>query len=123
MHYRISRDFIHPEEDRGYFRQNVFRKCELWGAIDDGCLVGIIAFRKDWIDQLYVLPSSQRRGIGTDLLEIARNAFPSLYAWTFQRNDIARSFYESKGFVKIKETNGAENAEKEPDILYFWSRR
>jgi putative acetyltransferase len=44
-------------------------------------------------------------------------------AWTFQKNTVARNFYESKGFVKIKETDGADNAEKEPDILYFWSRK
>ncbi|HTD14165.1 MAG TPA: GNAT family N-acetyltransferase, partial [Chthoniobacterales bacterium] len=74
-------------------------------------------------DQLYVLPSAQRHGIGTALLDIARGAFSSLNVWTFQRNTAARNFYESRGFVKIKETDGADNAEKEPDILYFWSRR
>lgn len=112
-----------PEEDQHYFRQHVFQICEVWGGFDESVLAGIIAFRKDWIDQLYVLPGSQRRGIGTALLEIARDAFPSLSAWTFQRNTVARNFYESRGFVKIKETDGADNAEKEPDILYFWSRR
>jgi putative acetyltransferase len=61
-------------------------------------------------------------GIGTALLDIARGAFSSLNAWTFQRNSAARNFYESRGFVKTKETDGAANAEKEPDILYFWSR-
>ena len=48
--------------------------------------------------------------------------FSSLNAWTFQRNTAARNFYESRGFAKIRETDGADNAEKEPDILYFWSR-
>ena len=42
-----------PEEDRRYFREQVFRMCEVWGAFDEGTLVGIIAFREDWIDQLY----------------------------------------------------------------------
>jgi len=112
-----------PEEDRWYFRERVFPVCEIWGALDDGTLIGIIAFRQDWIDQLYVLPSAQRHGIGTALLDIARGAFSSLNVWTFQRNTAARNFYESRGFVKIKETDGADNAEKEPDILYFWSRR
>jgi putative acetyltransferase len=111
-----------PEEDRSYFRERVFPTCEIWGGFDETTLVGIIAFRQDWIDQLYVLPGIQRRGIGTALLGIARDAFPSLNAWTFQRNTVARNFYESRGFVKIKETDGSDNAEKEPDILYFWSR-
>ena len=111
-----------PEEDRLYFRERVFAACEIWGGFDETTLVGIIAFRRDWIDQLYVLPGIQRRGIGTALLGIARDAFPSLNAWTFQRNTVARNFYKSRGFMKIKETDGSDNAEKEPDILYFWSR-
>jgi GNAT superfamily N-acetyltransferase len=112
-----------PEEDRRYFREIVFQTCEVWGAFDESCLIGIIAFREDWIDQLYVLPGVQRRGIGTGLLAIARSAFSELYAWTFQRNTIARNFYESRGFTKIKETDGADNEEREPDALYFWSRK
>jgi len=112
-----------PEEDRWYFRERVFPMCEIWGTLDDVTLIGFVAFRQDWIDQLYVLPSAQRHGIGTAHLDIARGAFSSLNVWTFQRNTAARNFYESRGFVKIKETDGADNAEKEPDILYFWSRR
>jgi putative acetyltransferase len=118
----ILRGLHTPEEDRRYFREHVFPICEVWGAFDEGTLIGIIAFRKDWIDQLYVLPGCQRSGAGTALLEIARSAFPVLYAWTFQRNAVARNFYESRGFVKVKETDGADNAEKEPDVLYLWSR-
>jgi GNAT superfamily N-acetyltransferase len=110
-----------PEEDREYFRERVFRACEVWGAFEEQTLVGIIAFRRDWIDQLYVLPGAQRAGIGTALLEIARSRYSSLHVWTFQRNTGARNFYESRKFVRIKETDGSGNAEKEPDILYFWS--
>jgi GNAT superfamily N-acetyltransferase len=111
-----------PDEDRWYFREIVFQTCEIWGAFDESSLVGIIAFRKDWIDQLYVAPGVQRRGVGTVLLNIARSALSELYAWTFQRNRVARNFYEARGFTKIKETDGAENEEREPDVLYLWSR-
>jgi putative acetyltransferase len=111
-----------PEEDRRYFRERVFPVCEVFGAFDDSTLVGIIAFRHDWIDQLYVLPGLQRRGVGTALLDIARSTYSSLHAWTFQRNAVARTFYESRKFLKIRETDGSDDAEKEPDILYFWAR-
>jgi GNAT superfamily N-acetyltransferase len=96
--------------------------CELWGAEDYTGLLGIIAFREGWIDQLYVLPTVQRRGIGTRLLAVAQDRFARLQLWTFQRNAQARQFYESKGFVLIEETDGAGNEEREPDARYLWSR-
>ena len=87
-------------------------------------MIGIIAFREDWVDQLYVLPASQRRGVGTGLLQIAQRRFPRLHLWTFQRNTPARRFYERRGFVMVEETDGARNEEeeKEPDALYLWTR-
>jgi GNAT superfamily N-acetyltransferase len=111
-----------PAEDRFYFREQVFHKCEVWGALDTARLIGIIAFREGWIDHLYVLPGAQSQGIGTALLDIAKGAFSPLQLWTFQRNLQARTFYEARGFVLIKETDGSANDEKEPDALYLWSR-
>jgi len=61
-----------PEEDRWFFRERVFTTCQLWGYLDDNELIGIIAFREGWIDHLYVLPSSQGRGVGTALLQVAQ---------------------------------------------------
>jgi putative acetyltransferase len=109
-----------PEEDRRFFRERIFATCQLWGYFDNQELVGIIAFREGWIDQLYVLPSSQRRGIGTALLAIAQSRFPSLSLWTFHRNKAARRFYEKQGFTLVKEMDGSANEEKEPDAMYRW---
>jgi GNAT superfamily N-acetyltransferase len=110
-----------PQEDRWFFRERLFKTSQLWGAFDGAQMIGIIAFREDWIDQLYVLPSSQQRGVGTRLLQIAQRALPRLYLWTFQRNVQARRFYERRGFLLVEETDGARNDEKEPDALYFWA--
>jgi GNAT superfamily N-acetyltransferase len=77
---------------------------------------------EDWIDQLYVLPEAQGRGLGTALLQVAQNAFDRLQLWTFQRNVQARRRYEARGFALIRQTDGAHNEEKEPDALYLWTR-
>jgi GNAT superfamily N-acetyltransferase len=111
-----------PEEDRWFFRERVLRTCEVWGAFDSAVMIGIIAFRMGWIDQLYVLPAAQGRGVGTELLQVARNSFDRLQLWTFQRNVQARRFYEARGFALVRKTDGAENEEKEPDALYLWTR-
>jgi GNAT superfamily N-acetyltransferase len=110
-----------PEEDRWYFRKHVFETCEIWGAFRTTTLMGMIAFRQGWIDQLYVLPQYQGRGVGTKLLRVAQSSFARLHLWTFQRNAQARRFYEARHFVLVKETNGASNEEKEPDALYLWT--
>jgi GNAT superfamily N-acetyltransferase len=70
-----------PEEDRSFFREHVFAACELWGAFGDAGMAGMIAFRKDWIDQLYVLPEAQGRGIGSSLLRRAQTSFDHLQLW------------------------------------------
>jgi GNAT superfamily N-acetyltransferase len=111
-----------PKEDRSFFRERVFAECELWGAFGDAGLAGMIAFRKDWIDQLYVLPDAQGRGIGSSLLRQAQASLERLQLWTFQRNGPARRFYEARGFALVRETDGAGNEEKEPDALYLWTR-
>jgi GNAT superfamily N-acetyltransferase len=111
-----------PEEDRWFFRERVFNTCEVWGAFEHAAMVGVLAFRKDWIDQLYLLPDAQGRGTGTELLRVAQNAFDRLQLWTFQRNVRARRFYEARGFALVRETDGARNEENEPDALYLWTR-
>jgi GNAT superfamily N-acetyltransferase len=111
-----------PAEDRAFFRARLFATCAMWGAFADCAMTGFIAFREGWIEQLYVLPGAQGRGVGTSLLKIAQDAFDHLQLWTFQRNANARRFYEARGFVLVRETDGSDNEEREPDALYLWTR-
>jgi putative acetyltransferase len=109
-----------PAEDRWFFLDRVFPTCQLWGSFSDEDLVGFIAFREDWIDQLYILPTWQGRQIGTTLLNIAQSRFDRLSLWTFQRNENARKFYEKHGFRVVAVSDGSRNEEKEPDVMYSW---
>jgi GNAT superfamily N-acetyltransferase len=111
-----------PDEDRWFYRARVFTGCQVYGAFEGGALVGIIAFRSDWVDQLYVLPEVHGCGVGSELLQVAKRAFNCLQLWTFQRNLGARRFYEARGFALVEETDGARNEEKEPDARYLWAR-
>ena len=111
-----------PEEDRWFYRERMFKTCALWGAFDGDTMIGVIAFHDDWIEQLYVLPEAQGRGVGTELLDVARRASERLQLWTFQRNVQARRFYEARSFVLVEQTDGAGNEEKEPAARYLWTR-
>ena len=103
-----------------FYTGHVFTTCRVWGALSSNRLVGIIAFREEWIDHLYVLPTSQARGVGTALLDRVKAIEPHLLLWTFQRNTVARRFYEKNSFKAVEQTDGSANEEHEPDVLYEW---
>ncbi|WP_027547362.1 GNAT family N-acetyltransferase [Bradyrhizobium sp. WSM2254] len=111
-----------PEEDRWFYREHIFKTCRVWGRFDQDALSGLIAFRDGWVEQLYVLPAAQGRGVGTELLDVAKRACERLELWTFQCNECARRFYEARGFALVEQTDGARNEEKEPDARYVWAR-
>lgn len=73
------------------------------------------------IDQLYVDPSKQGRGLGSRLVDLAKQRYPAgLGLWTFQINAAAQRFYERHAFVAVDRTDGSGNEEREPDIRYRW---
>jgi len=80
----------------------------------------VMVLRGDVMDQLYVCPQAQRRGIGTRLLEHAKRGRGRLRLYTFQSNDPAREFYETHGFTAIAFGDGTTNEEGAPDVLYEW---
>ncbi|HEY2474767.1 MAG TPA: GNAT family N-acetyltransferase [Candidatus Cybelea sp.] len=110
-----------PREEREYFRDRVLVTCEVWVAEALGCIIGFCAFREGWVEHLYVHPVHARTGIGRTLLNKAKQSYPQLHLWVFQRNEKAKAFYAAMGFSCVKQTDGADNEEREPDALFYWS--
>ena len=76
------------------------------------------------MEHLYVRPDAQRTGIGTALIEAAKERRPAgLRLWVFQRNEAARAFYARHDFTEVELTDGAGNEEREPDVLLAWTGR
>lgn len=89
----------------------------------DGRVVGYVTRDGVQLNDLYVRPGFQGRGVGTALLRAAMAASPGeLWLWTFQRNAAARRFYERHGFEAVERTDGAGNEEREPDVRYWWTK-
>jgi len=131
--WRISREKSLPEfqlakghffyEDQDYFRNHVLKENKLWVVEMDHCPVAFMAMMDEFIDQLYVHPDYQNRGIGKALLDWARQLSPEhVWLYTLQINLNARAFYEKNGFI-------AENfgisppPESEPDVEYHWRKQ
>jgi GNAT superfamily N-acetyltransferase len=111
---------VHDDDDvRGYFGSHIVEDCELWVAEDDGALAGILVLDGEFVDQLYVEPALTGRGIGSALLAVAKRERPQgPQLWAFQTNAGARRFYERHGFVAVRQTDGRDNEERAPDVLY-----
>jgi GNAT superfamily N-acetyltransferase len=112
-----------PEEDAWWFAERLYAANQVLVADDlNGLPIGYMAFRPDFIEHLFVHPSHQGAGLGLMFLERAKEGAAELTLWTFQQNLRARRFYERHGFSTILETDGADNEEKLPDVLYRWRR-
>lgn len=130
--WRISREKSLPEfqlekghffyEDRNYFQNYVLKNNRVWVVELANRQVGFMAMNKDFVDQLYIDPDYQRRGIGKILLDFAREQSPDhLWLYTLQVNVNARAFYEKNGFIAEK-FGISPPPESEPDVEYHWRK-
>src|SRR5690349_19991214 len=111
--WRIAREKSLPEvqrakghffyEDQDYYRDYHLRENQVFVVESEERPVAFIAMPDDFIDHLYVHPDHQRRGIGEDLLDFARQRSPvHIWLYTLQINRNARAFYEKNGFIAEK---------------------
>ena len=94
----------------------------MWIAVNGETVLGVMALTGAEIDQLHVAPEFQGQGVGSALLEKARELSPEwLGLFTHQRNGKAMRFYEAKGFSAIR-FGTSPAPENEPDVRYEWRR-
>jgi GNAT superfamily N-acetyltransferase len=115
--------WAHGDEDvRGWIAGVLLDKTEVTVAGDGSVVHGYIARDGEWVNHLFIHPLSWRLGLGSRLITHAKSAHPaSLRLWTFQSNTRARAFYERHGFTAAQFTDGEDNEEREPDMLYVWA--
>lgn len=103
-----------------HFRDVVMRDNEVWLAVEANAIFGLLALGEHEIDQLHVEPRCQRRGVGTALLDRAKQLSPEgLSLFTHQGNEQARAFYERHGFRPVA-FGVSPPPESEPDVKYAW---
>lgn len=90
----------------------------------DEIMVGMMAIiekqKINWIDQLYILPPHTGQGIGSLLISKVKSLPLPIRLHTFQENLSARRFYDRHGFKILAFSDGSENEEHCPDMLYEW---
>lgn len=94
---------------------------EVWVAEVDGAVAAYLRMSRDWLDDLYVLPDRAREGIGSLLLDLAKQQRPDGFClWVFEQNQPARAFYRRHGLFELEHTDGAANEERSPDVRMAW---
>ena len=112
----------HDSEDVTRWIGGRISEAECWLAeARSGAVVGLLVLDGDLLDQLYVDPDLTGNGIGGELMAVGRRERPEgLRLWTFVSNEGAQRFYARHGFVEVRRTDGRDNEERAPDILYAW---
>jgi ribosomal protein S18 acetylase RimI-like enzyme len=113
---------IHSEEQvRGWFADVLLPDAQTWVALKGDRVVAVLTLDGDDLDQLYVDPEHAGQGIGSMLVDLAKDLRPGgLALWTFQTNLPAQEFYRAHGFTEVRRTDGAANEEKVPDLRLVW---
>ncbi|MDG4809491.1 GNAT family N-acetyltransferase [Micromonospora sp. WMMD1120] len=115
---------VHSDaEVRDWLRAVVIPQREVWLAERrDGAVLAVLVLHDDWLDQLYVEPSVTGRGLGSQLVALAKSRRPEgLQLWTFATNVAAQRFYLRHGFTRLETDDGSGNEEKAPAIRFAWT--
>jgi ribosomal protein S18 acetylase RimI-like enzyme len=111
----------HSWEEQLNYLKTIVQKNRVHLAIEEQTdkVVGMMAVSGSELDQLYVHVAYQGIGIGTQLLNLAKELSPGeLQLYTFEVNKMAQLFYEKHGFTIL--SRGVESQSGMADVRYQW---
>jgi GNAT superfamily N-acetyltransferase/chorismate mutase len=94
---------------------------DVWVATVGDQVAGYARCTPSWLDDLYVHPDHQGRGVGGALFGAVSALRPDGFClWVFESNESARAFYRRRGCLELERTDGSANEEHAPDIRVAW---
>jgi len=99
------------ESQKEELRNKYLQMAETWVAEENGNLIGFISLLGNYIGALFVVSKEQGKGVGTKLIERARQEKGHLNVGVYSKNVDARRFYEKNGFKYINEEVQPETGE------------
>ena len=91
---------------------------EIYVYIENDKIEGFIGINEDYIEGIFVNSNYQNKGIGTALLNKAKEGKEELTLNVYEKNRKAIKFYEKNGFEIVKESVDKETNEKEYRMLW-----
>ena len=116
-----SEEFVarHTEETQTEYIRSEITKGKDFYMLIDHMPVGIVSVCGSLIENLYVLPTKQRKGYGAMLLHYVLKQchdIPSL--WILSNNDRANAFYKKYGFVESGRKKQLRNDLFEVELVF-----
>ena len=100
-HPFLTKDFLDLE--RANIPNLYLPNAETWVFEDEGRVVGFVALLGNEVGAIFVHPSHQRRGVGRQLMDKAKELRGELVVEVFKANTMGRAFYAKYGFETVAE--------------------
>ena len=110
----IAHSFVPKEMWKAHkdeLRNKYLPIAQTWVAEDNGSLLGFISLIEDYIGALFVASASQGKGVGSKLIQQAKQAHEPLKVGVYSKNTKAREFYAKNGFRAVSEEVQPETGE------------
>lgn len=110
-HNFISKDYW--KTNKKLMENKYLPMSETYLATDGMIILGFIALIDEYLAAIFVKPDIQGKGIGSSLLDFAKNFRKNLQLKVYVKNRKSIEFYKAKGFSIISESIDGETGENE----------
>ena len=76
---------------------------DTWVYVEDNSIIGFVSMIDNEIGGLFILPDDQSKGVGRKLVDFIAETHKNIEVEVFEKNDVARKFYQKYGFKQIKQ--------------------
>lgn len=101
--------------------KNILPNAEIYVYLEDNFILGFIGLNDNHIEGIFVNSNYQGKGIGTDLLNKAKEIKQQLTLNVYKKNSKAIKFYQKNGFEITEENIDEENDEVEYIMLWKYN--
>lgn len=89
---------------RNRFPEEVAQGWTVYVATDGAAILGFLSLSEHTLEQLFVAPEHQSRGIGKTLLDFVKTQFPGGFDLITAIESRAPEFYEREGLIRREES-------------------
>lgn len=121
-----SNIFAHSFISEDYWRKNfefvkqALPKAQVYVYEENGEICGFIGMSDDYVEGIFVRTDKRGAGIGTKLLETAKEIKNEIFLGVYCKNKSAVNFYKNQGFVIVDENT--DNDTSEAEYTMGWKR-